>query len=361
MIYLRHNKMNEFQKTYRIEPIIHILPTKSLPRENLTISRNLQPYQQTYSTWTKRGFQRKKTDQMSNREEFYKSIEKKQGSPVTFDRGTKRQSLRAILLQAKSHRTQHNITTERTQSPRKDILMSSRAPQYEVCGETHCAYPFAQQLQSNSRNLPESFSPQKFRTQLETAMHIDMGKPNIGYKLNDRMKGFEAKMQNRIKLLDSVLKNFMEDTRQEFLVKPSPLQTRDQLKVFIEKAISRDKGEKIFVNKKFSDFDVIEMPRTTHFTDHGGNYITKSGYKIDDYYLDKGGETKVAIKPNAGRRVTLARINIKNQIRAGIPIGRTNDSFTTNQDNLQDAGASNQKHMHFSKNLEERLEIQYWK
>lgn len=118
-------------------------------------------------------------------------------------------------------------------------------------------------------------------------MHIDMGKPTIGHKLNDRMKGFEAKMQNRVKLIDSVLKGFMEDTKQEFLIKPSPLQTRDQLKVFIENSLSKDKGTKIFVNKKISDFDVIRMPRTTHFTDHSGNYITKSGFKIDDYYLDK--------------------------------------------------------------------------
>lgn len=75
--------------------------------------------------------------------------------------------------------------------------------------------------------MHESFNSIKFKTQLDIAMHIDMGNQIIGHKLNDRMKGFEAKMLNRVKLIDSVLKGFMEDTKQEFLIKPSPLQTRD--------------------------------------------------------------------------------------------------------------------------------------
>jgi hypothetical protein len=116
-------------------------------------------------------------------------------------------------------------------------------------------------------------------------MKIDMENPNIGFTLKDRMKGFEVKLQNRVKLLDSVLNRFIADTKEEFIVKPSPLQTRNQLQAFIEKSITKDKGTKIFVNKEISDFDIIHIKKTPCFTDHQGNYITKSGFKIDDYYL----------------------------------------------------------------------------
>lgn len=117
--------MNEFQKTYRIESIIHILPT--LPNRdylNYTFIKGLpesrNEYQQTYSTWTKRGFQRKKTDQLSNREDFYKSLEKKQGSPVSFEAHTSRRSLRSIINQTKVYKTKKHFQTERSKSPRKE-------------------------------------------------------------------------------------------------------------------------------------------------------------------------------------------------------------------------------------------------
>lgn len=95
-----------------------------------------------------------------------------------------------------------------------------------------------------------------------------------------------------------MLNGFISETREEYLVKPSPLQTRDELKAFIEKTARKGRNErrgtKIYVDKKVSDFDIIKMPRLTHFTDHTGNYITKTGYKIDDYYLNKGNQPRMA-------------------------------------------------------------------
>lgn len=36
-----------------------------------------------------------------------------------------------------------------------------------------------------------------------------------------------------------------------------------------------------------SDFDVIAVNKYTHFIDHAGNYLTRTGLKIDDFSLDE--------------------------------------------------------------------------
>jgi hypothetical protein len=105
--------------------------------------------------------------------------------------------------------------------------------------------------------------------------------------LNDRVKGFEAELQGKVKLLDMIMNGLINETKQEFLVKPSPLQTRDKLRDYINANIQKPVGKKAFVDKKISQFDIIEMKKISHFTDHRQDYITKSGYKIDNYNLEK--------------------------------------------------------------------------
>ena len=34
-----------------------------------------------------------------------------------------------------------------------------------------------------------------------------------------------------------------------------------------------------------SDFDIIHVQKMEHFTDHKGNYLTRTGHKIDDFSL----------------------------------------------------------------------------
>ena len=34
-----------------------------------------------------------------------------------------------------------------------------------------------------------------------------------------------------------------------------------------------------------SDFEVIHIHKMTHFTDHRGNFLTKTGHKIDDFSI----------------------------------------------------------------------------
>lgn len=83
------------------------------------------------------------------------------------------------------------------------------------------------------------------------------------------------------------MNDLINETKQEFLIKPSPLQTRDKLRDYINANIPKSIGKKMFVDKKISQFDIIEMKKITHFTDHRKDYITKSGYKIDNYNLEK--------------------------------------------------------------------------
>lgn len=50
-------------------------------------------------------------------------------------------------------------------------------------------------------------------------------------------------------------------------------------------------GVKLWTDKSISEFDITGLKRYTHFEDHHGDFITKSGYKIDNYNLEQPNET----------------------------------------------------------------------
>ncbi len=109
----------------------------------------------------------------------------------------------------------------------------------------------------------------------------------MSHKLNDRVKGFEAELQGKVKLLDMIMNGLINEATQEFLIKPSTLQTRDKLRDYINSNLTKPTGKKNFVDKKLSQFDIVDLKRITHFVDHKHDYITKSGFKIDNYNLEK--------------------------------------------------------------------------
>ena len=84
-----------------------------------------------------------------------------------------------------------------------------------------------------------------------------------------------------------VMNGLINEAKQEFLIKPSTLQTRDKLRDYINANLTKPKGKKNFVDKKMSQFDIVELKKISHFTDHKQDYITKSGFKIDNYNLER--------------------------------------------------------------------------
>ena len=75
----------------------------------------------------------------------------------------------------------------------------------------------------------------------------------------------------------------MDGAKEEFLIKPSPYHTKDEIVQYIASNPETEKGKKIFPFKNFTDFEIVRLNKMTHFTDHHGNYLTKSGLKIDDF------------------------------------------------------------------------------
>lgn len=70
-------------------------------------------------------------------------------------------------------------------------------------------------------------------------------------------------------MMDSVLQNYMKEAKYEFLIKPSPYHTREEIQKYIDAGAKKDeKGKMIYTLKNFSDFDVIHVNKMTHFTDH---------------------------------------------------------------------------------------------
>ena len=85
--------------------------------------------------------------------------------------------------------------------------------------------------------------------------------------------------------MDSLLNTYMNETQHEFLIKPSPYHTREEIQKYIDIGSKKEKGKKIFSQKGISDFDIIHVHKYQHFTDHRGNFLTKTGHKIDDFSL----------------------------------------------------------------------------
>lgn len=86
----------------------------------------------------------------------------------------------------------------------------------------------------------------------------------------------------------------------EFMNKPSHLQSRDSLELHIntmmkqEERMRREKlrtGEAIqattYTARTGNDFELLRLKNFAHFTDHRGNYITKSGHMISDFAVNK--------------------------------------------------------------------------
>ncbi len=78
----------------------------------------------------------------------------------------------------------------------------------------------------------------------------------------------------------------MDEAKEEFLIKPSPYHTREEIQKYIDKGAKKEKGKRIFNQKGTSDFDILHVHKMTHFTDHKGNFLTKTGHKIDDFSLE---------------------------------------------------------------------------
>lgn len=61
-------------------------------------------------------------------------------------------------------------------------------------------------------------------------------------------------------------------------------QQDEQEKLKKGKAIMNTTYESMIVNR---DFEVVQLHQIKDFKDHKGNLVTKSGYLIDDYQVDK--------------------------------------------------------------------------
>jgi len=70
---------------------------------------------------------------------------------------------------------------------------------------------------------------------------------------------------------------------EEFLIKPSPYHTKEEIQKYIDLGEKEVKGKKINNLRGASDFELIYFNRMPHLTDHRGNYLTRTGHKIDDF------------------------------------------------------------------------------
>lgn len=164
-------------------------------------------------------------------------------------------------------------------------------PTYKAYGDNsphkpEAIYPYNKSLitfKINQNLLDEK----GFGNKLDTVLKMDECKTNGKHKIEDRVDTFEADFRSKVGMIDSVFNNLMNEAKEEFLVKPSPYHTREEIRKYIDMGAKREKGRKIFIHKNTSDFDVIHVHRYSHFTDHTGNYLTKTGHKIDDFSLSK--------------------------------------------------------------------------
>mmetsp|Transcript_17491 Transcript_17491/g.16714 ORF Transcript_17491/g.16714 Transcript_17491/m.16714 type:complete len:210 (+) Transcript_17491:762-1391(+) len=111
------------------------------------------------------------------------------------------------------------------------------------------------------------------------------------HKIGEVVTKFDADYRGKLGMLDSVLGGLMNETKQEFLVKPSPYHTKKEIQNYIDKHAKKEKGKKIYNQGNHSDFQVIHIHKIPHFTDHIGNFLTKTGHKIDDFSLEQDQES----------------------------------------------------------------------
>ena len=58
-------------------------------------------------------------------------------------------------------------------------------------------------------------------------------------------------------MIDSVLKGYMNETKHEFLIKPSPFHPLNEIQQYINNNFKNEKGKMLSGQKALSDFDII--------------------------------------------------------------------------------------------------------
>ena len=66
------------------------------------------------------------------------------------------------------------------------------------------------------------------------------------HKTEDRLERFDAHFRGKVGLMDSLLNTYMNETQHEFLIKPSPYHTREEIQKYIDIGSKKEKGKKIF-------------------------------------------------------------------------------------------------------------------
>ncbi|CDW91790.1 folylpolyglutamate synthase [Stylonychia lemnae] len=168
----------------------------------------------------------------------------------------------------------------------------NRLPFYKVTGDNSVdlqksVYPFNKSLITYQVN--EKLNDEEgFNRSLEFAMKVEEVNTSGKHKVEDRLGRFDADFRGKVGMLDVALNSYMNEAKHEFLIKPSPYHTREEIQKYIDLGVkNEEKGKKIFNQGKISDFDIIKVKKVSHFTDHQGNYLTKTGHKIDDFSLQK--------------------------------------------------------------------------
>ncbi len=71
--------------------------------------------------------------------------------------------------------------------------------------------------------------PEGFEKKLDFAMKMEEVITTGKHKVEDRLDRFDADFRGKVGMLDSVLKTYMKDAKYEFLIKPSPYHTREEI------------------------------------------------------------------------------------------------------------------------------------
>ena len=60
-------------------------------------------------------------------------------------------------------------------------------------------------------------------------MKLDLLNKKVGHRIDVKIQSYETELLNKVKVLDTLLAGLMSETKEEFLIKPSPLQTRQKI------------------------------------------------------------------------------------------------------------------------------------
>lgn len=68
-----------------------------------------------------------------------------------------------------------------------------------------------------------------FNKKLNLAMKVEEVNTVGKHKLEDRLERFEADFRGKVGMLDIVLQGYMNEAKHEFLIKPSPYHTKEEI------------------------------------------------------------------------------------------------------------------------------------